>query len=101
MNTAIASSSGGNEGIGFTIPINMVKIVARQLVERGAVIRAYLGVGLDANFGPAKATSVGLAAPQAHESRRSNQVRPPKRPNCTSTTSCCNSMESESTTTAI
>jgi serine protease Do len=64
MNTAIASSSGGNEGIGFTIPINMVKIVARQLVERGTVIRAYLGVGLDANFGPSMATKVGLRRPR-------------------------------------
>ncbi len=63
MNTAIASSSGGSEGIGFTIPVNMVKVVARQLVERGSVIRAYLGVGLDANFSPAKATSVGLRRP--------------------------------------
>ncbi len=73
MNTAIASSSGGNEGIGFTIPINMVKIVARQLVERGAVIRAYLGVVLDGHFGPAKATSVGLRRPRG---ARITQVKP-------------------------
>ncbi len=76
MNTAIASSSGGNEGIGFTIPINMVKVVARQLVERGTVIRAYLGVGLDANFGPAKATSVGLRRPRgAHHQRQGGFAR--------------------------
>ncbi len=73
MNTAIASSSGGSEGIGFTIPINMVKVVARQLVERGAVIRAYLGVGLDANFSPAKATGVGLRRPRG---ARITQVKP-------------------------
>ena len=50
MNTAIASSSGGNEGIGFSIPINMVMIMARQLVERNNVVRASLGVQLDGNF---------------------------------------------------
>ena len=37
LNTCIASNSGGNEGIGFAIPISMVMFVARQLVEQGAV----------------------------------------------------------------
>ncbi|MEX0867995.1 MAG: trypsin-like peptidase domain-containing protein, partial [Pirellulales bacterium] len=37
INTAIASSSGRNEGIGFSIPINMAMVVARQLIERGEV----------------------------------------------------------------
>ena len=36
MNTAIASNSGGNEGIGFSIPINLVMIIAKQLVEHNA-----------------------------------------------------------------
>ncbi len=61
INTAIASNSGGNEGIGFTIPINMVMIIARQLVDRGSVSRAFLGVNLDSKFGPAAATRLGLA----------------------------------------
>ena len=43
MNTAIASTSGANEGIGFAIPINMVMVIADQLIERGMVVRAYLG----------------------------------------------------------
>ena len=47
MNTAIASNSGGNEGIGFAIPIHLAMSVARQLVQRGAVSTAYLGVVLD------------------------------------------------------
>ncbi|MBI3838929.1 MAG: trypsin-like peptidase domain-containing protein [Planctomycetia bacterium] len=64
MNTAIASSSGGNEGIGFSIPINMVMIIARQLVQRGTVERAFLGVSLDAGFDPAMAISVGLKRPR-------------------------------------
>lgn len=60
MNTAIASSSGGNEGIGFTIPINMAMAVARQLIERGAVVRAFLGVQLDSKFSPEAAHRLGL-----------------------------------------
>ncbi len=64
MNTAIASSSGGSEGIGFTIPSNMVMVIVKQLVERGAVERAYLGVALDSKFGPAVAMAVGLNRPR-------------------------------------
>jgi serine protease Do len=64
MNTAIASSSGGNEGIGFSIPINMVMIIAKQLVERNSVVRAFLGVALDSGFDPATAISVGLSRPR-------------------------------------
>ncbi|MFH1266582.1 MAG: trypsin-like peptidase domain-containing protein [Planctomycetota bacterium] len=60
INTAIASNSGGSEGIGFSIPINMFAFVARQLVENGKVRRAFLGVNLDVNFGPAEATRLGL-----------------------------------------
>ena len=60
INTAIASSSGGNEGIGFSIPINMVMAVARQLVARGSVARAYLGVSLDRKFSSAMAVQLGL-----------------------------------------
>jgi serine protease Do len=60
MNTAIASNSGGSEGIGFTIPINMVMVIARQLVEHGSVARAYLGVTLDRNFNQSVATRLGL-----------------------------------------
>lgn len=60
MNTAIASSSGGNEGIGFSIPINLVVSIAKQLVERNSVVRAYLGVQLDGRFDAATAVNVGL-----------------------------------------
>lgn len=60
INTAIASNSGGNEGIGFSIPINMFMVVARQLVERGKVSRAFLGVNLNSKFGPAAAAEAGL-----------------------------------------
>jgi serine protease Do len=60
MNTAIASNSGGSEGIGFTIPINMAMNIAKQLVARGSVVRAFLGVTLDSKFTEAIATKLGL-----------------------------------------
>ncbi len=44
INTAIHSRSGGNQGVGFAIPVNLAKWVSTQLVEKGKVRRAYLGV---------------------------------------------------------
>ncbi len=43
INTAIFSQSGGNIGIGFAIPINMVKNVMQQLISHGEVHRGSLG----------------------------------------------------------
>ncbi len=62
INTAIASNSGGNEGVGFSIPINVVVNVARQLIEGGSVVRAFLGVNLDQDFGPEAASRLGLGS---------------------------------------
>ena len=44
VNTAIFSRSGGYMGIGFAIPINMVKALKEQLVTSGKVVRGYMGV---------------------------------------------------------
>jgi len=44
INTAIASRTGGYQGIGFAIPANTVKRVATQIIEEGDVQRAYLGI---------------------------------------------------------
>ena len=44
LNTAILSRSGGYMGIGFAIPINMVKYVSEQLIANGKVIRGFLGI---------------------------------------------------------
>src|SRR6266508_997709 len=46
INTAIFSQSGGSVGIGFAIPINMVKRVVDQLVDKGKVVRGWLGISL-------------------------------------------------------
>ncbi len=44
INTAIFSRSGGYMGVGFAIPINLVKVIANQLIEHGNVTRGYLGI---------------------------------------------------------
>ncbi len=44
INTAIASPSGGNVGIGFAIPINMAKKVMDDLISKGEVTRGYIGL---------------------------------------------------------
>lgn len=47
INTAIASNTGGYQGVGFAIPIDLAGWVAKQLVEKGKVERSYLGVGIE------------------------------------------------------
>lgn len=54
INTAIYSRSGGNQGIGFAIPVNLAKWVTPQLIEKGNVKRAYLGVALEPVDNPEK-----------------------------------------------
>ncbi len=44
INTAIFTRSGGYMGIGFAIPINLARVIADQLIEKGAVTRGYLGI---------------------------------------------------------
>lgn len=60
INTAIASQSGSNSGVAFSIPINLVKRIAKQLVEKGTVPRGYLGVHLAQTMEPADALKLGL-----------------------------------------
>ena len=44
MNTAIFSSTGGSQGIGFAIPFTQVMAVANELSQKGKVTRGYLGI---------------------------------------------------------
>ena len=68
LNTAIASNSGGNDGIGFSIPINIAVSIMRQLVENGTVEFGFLGVTLDGYFDARAAQALGLAAAHRHAS---------------------------------
>jgi serine protease Do len=44
INTAILSGGGGNQGVGFAIPVSMAHYVMDQIIEHGKVIRGFLGV---------------------------------------------------------
>jgi serine protease Do len=46
VNTAISTRSGGYDGVGFAVPINLAHWVSDQLVTKGAVSRAYVGVAI-------------------------------------------------------
>lgn len=63
VNAAIASQSGGFEGIGFAIPSNMALHVAKQLMASGKVQRGWLGVNIQ-ELTPDLARSFGLDRPR-------------------------------------
>lgn len=48
INTAIFSTSGGYQGVGFAIPSSMAKVVMENLIKKGKVIRGWLGVSVQA-----------------------------------------------------
>jgi Do/DeqQ family serine protease len=60
INSQILSPSGGNIGIGFSIPANMARNVMTQLIEHGAVRRGKLGVTIQ-QITPDLARGLGLA----------------------------------------
>ena len=61
INTAILSRSGGYMGIGFAIPINMVKDVKNSLLTKGRVVRGWLGVIIQ-NLNEDLAASFGVSS---------------------------------------
>ena len=63
VNTAIYSRGGGNVGIGFAIPINLVKELLPQLQDRGRVTRGWLGIGFQ-RVTPLLAESLNAGEPR-------------------------------------
>src|SRR5438552_5913942 len=63
INTAILSRSGGNQGIGFAVPINMARQVMERIVKDGRVVRGWLGVAIQP-VTPAIAHAMGLQKPE-------------------------------------
>lgn len=59
INSAIISRTGGNVGIGFSIPVNMIRPVMQQLIENGSVRRGLLGVNIS-DINPDLAATYGL-----------------------------------------
>lgn len=63
VNSAIATRSGGSEGIAFAIPSNMAIHVANELIAQGKVVRGWLGVSIQ-EITPDKVQSLGLSSPE-------------------------------------
>jgi serine protease Do len=61
INSAIATESGGFEGIGFAIPSNMAVNISKQLIAHGKVIRGYIGLSLQ-SLTPELAEGLGLTS---------------------------------------
>jgi serine protease Do len=64
INNSIASNGGGNEGVGFSIPINLARWIMNQLVAQGRVSRGALGIDLHPEFRPEDAVTLGLERPR-------------------------------------
>ncbi|MCH2450153.1 MAG: Do family serine endopeptidase [Gracilimonas sp.] len=60
INSAIASRSGGNDGIGFAIPINLAERIMNDLIEDGKVSRGYLGMVFGGEVDQMMARALGL-----------------------------------------
>ncbi|HVO32298.1 MAG TPA: Do family serine endopeptidase, partial [Elusimicrobiota bacterium] len=60
INTAIYAPTGVFAGIGFAVPINQAKSILSDLVERGHVVRGWLGVELGREITPAMVKAFGL-----------------------------------------
>jgi Do/DeqQ family serine protease len=47
INTVIFSETGGSQGIGFAIPVDLALFVIKQLIEKGTVVRGWLGIQIE------------------------------------------------------
>ena len=63
INTAILSRTGGNQGVGFAVPVDLVRHVMTQLKDKGTVTRARLGVYFQ-ELTPKLASALGVKASQ-------------------------------------
>jgi Do/DeqQ family serine protease len=66
INTAILSGNGGgNQGIGFAVPVDMASQIAKQLKEHGSVTRAWLGISMvqDDDKKDSKGVTIGAVEP--------------------------------------
>ena len=63
INSAIYSRSGGNQGIGFTIPVSLAKKIMEQIIQKGVVTRGWIGVEVQ-DVTPELAESFNLGTQQ-------------------------------------
>jgi serine protease Do len=64
INNSIVSDGGGNQGVGFSIPINLARWIMNELIVHGRVTRGGLGVDLHPTFSAEKAIAVGMEWPR-------------------------------------
>jgi putative serine protease PepD len=74
VNAQIKSDSGGNEGVGFSIPSATVKTVASQLIANGKAVHAYLGVSIDSSASNALLAGVQDNTPAAKAGLKKGDV---------------------------
>ncbi len=61
INTAIATKSGGYEGIGFALPVNTMARVYNSIIQNGRVLRGSIGIGWDKIDKPELLKAAGLS----------------------------------------
>lgn len=64
INTAIFSRTGGSQGIGFAIPVDIVQDITSSLIKTGRVVRGWMGIAIQ-ELNPALAQSFQL--PESHQ----------------------------------
>jgi putative serine protease PepD len=74
VNAQIKSDSGGNEGVGFSIPSATVKTVVSQLIATGKAVHAYLGVSIDSTAANALLAGVQNNTPAAKTGLKKGDV---------------------------
>jgi serine protease Do len=60
VNTMIATSRGGSEGVGFALPVNMIVRVYNDLIKEGRVTRGSVGISFSKNTKPETLAAAGL-----------------------------------------
>jgi len=63
VNAAIVTQTGGSDGLGFAIPTSLAGYIAHELISKGRVVRAWLGIDLQ-DLTPALALSYGMGRDQ-------------------------------------
>jgi len=76
INNSIASNGGGNEGVGFTIPINLARWIMNELIAHGRVTRGALGVDLHSEFSHEDALKLGIERPRGAQILTVHQASP-------------------------
>ena len=76
LNIAILSNGGGNEGVGFSIPINLARWIMKALIANGRVSRGAMGVKLELEFDHEAAVAIGLDRPRGAMVNTVDQASP-------------------------